>query len=175
MSFWLRHLQQQDEIRPLKCVRDNDTRWLSQLYMIRRALKLRKYLDRVLFEFGREWKEQNTTSRGTLKSGKKLPRMLLDEGKLTDNDWIALERLEKILQHYETVVKTLEGDGQVRRRRHGYEGSYGNIWDVILGMEKILGMLEKEKREADAFPDPEQFRIGVNLAWEKLEKYYKSK
>lgn len=143
--------------------------------MIRRALKLRKYLDRVLFEFGREWKEQNTTSRGTLKSGKKLPRMLRDEGKLTDNDWIAFERLEKILQHYETVVKTLEGDGQVRRRRHGYEGSYGNIWDVILGMEKILGMLEKEKREADAFPDPEQFRIGVNLAWEKLEKYYKSK
>lgn len=110
MSFWLRHLQQQDEIRPLKCVRDNDTRWLSQLSMIRRALKLRKYLDRVLFEFGWEWKEQNTTSRGTLKSGKKLPRMVLDEGKLTENDWIALERLEKILQHYETVVKTLEGN-----------------------------------------------------------------
>lgn len=41
-------------MRPLKCVGDNDTRWLSQLYMIRRALKLRKYLERVLFEFGRD-------------------------------------------------------------------------------------------------------------------------
>jgi hypothetical protein len=37
--------------------------------------------------------------------------VLFDKGKLIDNDWIALERLEKILQHYETVVKTLEGDG----------------------------------------------------------------
>jgi hypothetical protein len=28
------------------------------------------------------------------------------------------------------------------------------------------------KQLATEFPDAEQFRIGVNLAWEKLDKYY---
>jgi hypothetical protein len=43
-----------------------------------------------------------------------------------------------------------------------------------LGIEKILRMLEKEKREADTFPNPKQFQISINLAREKLEKYYKN-
>jgi hypothetical protein len=71
------------------------------------------------------------------------------------------------------VVKTLEGDGQFRIRHHGRSESYGNIWDVILGFELLLGKLEEFKQLATEFPDAEQFRIGINLAWEKLDKYYK--
>lgn len=161
--------------KPLKLIRDNATRWLSQLHMIRRALRLRPYLTRTIFEYNMEWTAGNFTSKGTMKAGRKMPRVLLPEGHLSDSDWLALERLVKILSYYETVVKILEGDGQVRRRRNGFEGSYGNIWDVILGMEEILGVLEKEKLEVASFPEPEQLRIGINLAWEKLNKYYNSR
>jgi hypothetical protein len=43
---------------------------------------------------------------------------------------------------------------------------------VINGFEFLLGKLEKYKAMAKDFPDPEQFRIGINMAWEKLDKYY---
>jgi hypothetical protein len=36
-----------------------------------------------------------------------------------------------------------------------------------------LGKLEELKQSAATLPDSEQFRIGVNLAWEKLSKYYR--
>lgn len=76
---------------------------------------------------------------------------------------------------YESVVRVLEGDGQIRRRRYGYEGLFGNVWEVILGYERLLEMLEKKKKEAGDFHDPKHFRTGINLAWDKLEKYYTSK
>jgi hypothetical protein len=63
------------------------------------------------------------------------------------------------------VVKTLEGDGQVRKRKHRFVGSYGNIWDVILGFERLMAKLETFKAEAEDFPDLKQFRIGINLVW----------
>jgi hypothetical protein len=46
------------------------------------------------------------------------------------------------------------------------------MWEVILGFEKLMGNLEDLKKHAIEFPDAEQFRIGINLAWEKLDKYY---
>ncbi|KAL6405537.1 hAT family dimerization domain protein [Ilyonectria robusta] len=87
----------------------------------------------------------------------------------------------KIIQEYnrhkqtviETVVKTLEGDGHIRRRKQGWTGSYGNIWDVVLGYELLLNTLEEYKQLAANFPDTEHFRIGINLAWDKLDEYYR--
>jgi hypothetical protein len=35
-----------------------------------------------------------------------------------------------------------------------------------------LGKLKEFKRLSTTFLNAEQFRIGVNLAWEKLDKYY---
>jgi hypothetical protein len=70
------------------------------------------------------------------------------------------------------VVRTLEGDGQLRVRRHGRSESYGNVWEVIFGFEKLMGNLENLKKHAIELYDAEQFRIGINLAWEKLDKYY---
>jgi hypothetical protein len=43
---------------------------------------------------------------------------------------------------------------------------------VILGFEELLSKLEQYKLLAAGCPDAEQFRIGINLAWDKLEKYY---
>ncbi|KAJ3453177.1 hypothetical protein MRS44_018832 [Fusarium solani] len=87
-------------------------------------------------------------------------------------DWEALYHLEAILAVFETVVKTLEGDGHIRRRKQGWTSSYGNIWDVVLGYELLLNTLEEYKQLAADFPDPEHFRIGINLAWDKLDEYY---
>jgi hypothetical protein len=47
------------------------------------------------------------------------------------------------------------------------------VWDVLLGLELLLGKLEEFKQFATKFPDVKQFRIMVNLAWEKLDKYYR--
>jgi hypothetical protein len=77
-----------------------------------------------------------------------------------------LQHLQRFLAVYETVVKTLEGDGQVRLRRYGRLASYGNVWDVIFGFELLLGRLEDFKQFAAEGPDTEQFRIGINLVWE---------
>ncbi|KAG7428544.1 hypothetical protein Forpi1262_v010222 [Fusarium oxysporum f. sp. raphani] len=82
---------------------------------------------------------------------------------LTDKDWEVLYHLEAILTVFETVVKTLEGDGHIRRRKQGWTGSYGNIWDVVLGYELLLNTLEEYKQLAADFPDPEHFRIGITL------------
>ncbi|KAK8106569.1 reverse transcriptase [Apiospora kogelbergensis] len=182
LALWLKQLQLEDTQagklnapkakKPLKVVRDNDTRWLSQLYMIRRALRLKPYLRFLVAKYKQEWEEENTNRNGMLKKSAKRPRILEDGAELTTNDWIALERLGEILGHYEDVVLTLEGDGQIRRRRHGFTGSYGNVWDTILGYEQLLTMLEDQKQQAEDFPDPEQFRIGINLAWDKLNHYY---
>jgi hypothetical protein len=52
-------------------------------------------------------------------------------------------------------VKTLEGDGLIRKRKRGYIGLYGNVWDVLNGFKFLLGKLEKYKEMAKEFPDPE--------------------
>jgi hypothetical protein len=94
----------------------------------------------------------------------KLPRYLQNANQLLDRDWEVLQHLELILTTFETVVKILEGDGQIRTRRNGWQGSYGNVWDVILAYELLLGKLEKLKQSAATLPDSKQFRISVNLA-----------
>jgi hypothetical protein len=70
------------------------------------------------------------------------------------------------------LVETLKGDGQLRTRCHSRVESYGNVWNIILGFELLLGKLEKFKQLATEFPDAEQFRVDINVAWEKLDKYY---
>ncbi|KAI8396539.1 hypothetical protein FOFC_21087 [Fusarium oxysporum] len=149
--------------KPLKLIIDNDTRWLSQLYMIRRALRLKTSIELLLIKYKAQWEDENRSKKtGQVTQAKlaKKPRILRDENQLTDKDW-------------ETVVKTLEGDGHMRRRKQGWTGSYGNIWDVVLGYELLLNTLEEYKQLAADFPDPEHFRIGINLAWEKLDEYYR--
>jgi hypothetical protein len=161
-------------IKLLQLITDNETRWLSQLYMIRRAIQLKTSIKTLLIVAREDWNKKNRSRSGIISQRKldTLPRYLRAENQLHDLDWDVLQHLESILTVFETVVKILEGDGQFRMRRHGCTESYGNIWDVLLGFELLLGKLEKFKQLATEFPDAEQFRIGVNLAWEKLDKYY---
>ncbi|KAG7423473.1 hypothetical protein Forpi1262_v014466 [Fusarium oxysporum f. sp. raphani] len=162
--------------KPLKLIIDNDTRWLSQLYMIRRALRLKTSIELLLIKYKAQWEDENRSKKtGQVTQAKlaKKPRILRDENQLTDKDWEVLYHLEAILTVFETVVKTLEGDGHIRRRKQGWTGSYGNIWDVVLGYELLLNTLEEYKQLAADFPDAEHFRIGINLAWDKLDEYYR--
>ena len=46
------------------------------------------------------------------------------------------------------------------------------FWDVVLGFEHLLDKLETWKATAERYPDPEHFRINVNLGWKKLNHYY---
>jgi hypothetical protein len=159
---------------PLRLIIDDETRWLSQLYMIRRAIQLKTSINTLLIVAREDWNQKHRSRSNIITKRKldKLPRYLRAENQLNDRDWDVLQHLEAILTVFETMVRTLEGDGQLRVRRHGRSESYGNVWDVILGFEKLMGKLEDLKQYAAEFPDAEQFRIGINLAWEKLDKYY---
>ena len=159
--------------KPLDLIIDNDTRWLSQLYMIRRALTLRPFVEQLVLKHRQKWEQDNRSRRtGNLRKSAKEPRICLEENQLTANDWDVLDHLAKLLGFYEDAVKTLEGDGQQRRRKRGWVGSYGNVWEVIQGFEFLLEVLEDYKQLASEIPDAKHFRININLGWEKLNKYY---
>ncbi|KAF6528009.1 hypothetical protein HZS61_008311 [Fusarium oxysporum f. sp. conglutinans] len=158
--------------KPLDVVLDNDTRWLSQLYMIRRALQLRDHIELLIARYRVEFEQQHKTKRGTTKKSAKLPYICEPEHQLSDKDWEVLEIFSQLLGYYECTIKMLEGDGQIRKRKRGWMGSYGNIWDVIQGFEFLLDKLEDYKAMAERFPDAEHFRININLGWQKLDKYY---
>ncbi|KPA35654.1 hypothetical protein FLAG1_11631 [Fusarium langsethiae] len=149
LSYLLRGVQQVDmdqsidprvrARKPLNIVVDNDTRWLSQLYMIRRAIKLRPYLDVMILKHKQAWEQDNRSKKtGLMRRSAVQPRICLSENQLSDKDWDVLEHLATILGFYEVTVKTLEGDGIQRKRKRGWVDSYGNIWDVIQGFEFLI-------------------------------------
>jgi hypothetical protein len=53
----------QPQKTPLRLIIDNNTRWLSQLYMIRRALMLKTSLKLLLLRAGEEWDQENMSRR----------------------------------------------------------------------------------------------------------------
>ncbi|KAG7414965.1 hypothetical protein Forpi1262_v016895 [Fusarium oxysporum f. sp. raphani] len=158
--------------KPLDVILDNDTRWLSQLYMIRRALLLRDYIERLIAHHRIDFEQQNKAKRGGPNKSLTLPFICQPENQLSDKDWEVVEIFAQILSYYEATIKMLEGDGQIRKRKRGWTGSYGNIWDVIQGFEFLLEQLERFKDIAKDFPDTEHFRININLGWQKLNEYY---
>ncbi|KAM0664329.1 hypothetical protein ACQRIU_006912 [Beauveria bassiana] len=101
-----------------------------------------------------------------------MPSICREENKLDDQDWAVLEAFGNILQSFEDAVKALEGDGIQRRRKQGHFESYGNVWDVVVGYEFLLAELEKAKAKVLQYPEPEHFKVNINLAWKKLDEYY---
>jgi hypothetical protein len=159
--------------KPLIVVLDNETRWLSQLHMIRRALKLRPCLETLVLKHKQEWERENTSKRSKrLRASAVMPAICRDENKLNDVDWSVLEAFRDILQNFEDAVKALEGDGIRRKRKKGYFESYGDVWDVIVGYEFLLAELEKAKAIVDQYPESEHFSVNINLGWKKLDEYY---
>ncbi|KAL9572117.1 hypothetical protein ACKAV7_003834 [Fusarium commune] len=114
--------------KPLDVVLDNDTRWLSQLYMIRRALQLRDHIELLIARYRVEFEQQHKTKRGTTKKSAKLPYICEPEHQLSDKDWEVLEIFSQLLGYYECTIKMLEGDGQIRKRKRGWMGSYAYRW-----------------------------------------------
>jgi hypothetical protein len=168
----LREIQRQDIEKSwpgsLDVIVDNNTRWLSQFYMISRAIQLRPYIEAVISEV------RHDVSRPRRKGARqgKLPPCLEDDALLTEEDWETIEYYHKLLRHFETCVKKLEGDGKLRIRNGGKEAAYGLMQDVCPAYEWLMGHLEEAKLCADQTPEPAHFRANINLAWVKLNKYY---
>lgn len=101
-----------------------------------------------------------------------IPLYLQDESELTDKDWVVVNLFAEVLQDFEDALLVLEGDGQFRPRKGGRMEADGTIWDVLFGFEHLLEKLETWKATAERYPDPEHFRININLGWLKLNEYY---
>lgn len=107
--------------KSLDLIIDNDTRWLSQLYMIRRALTLGPFVEQLVLKHRQQWEQDNRSRRtGNLRKSAKEPQICLEENQLPTNDWDVLDHLAKLLGFYEDAVKTLEGDGQQAETRVGW-------------------------------------------------------
>ncbi|PWI64602.1 hypothetical protein PCL_09496 [Purpureocillium lilacinum] len=156
--------------KPLDVVRDNQTRWLSTFYMIRRGLKLRPFLEdlveKTTIEFNRE-------RRNGMRRKEEMPLCLREESLLSEKDWMVIELMEKVLVDFEEALRMLEGDAQRRIRKGGHVEAYGNMWDVASTYEFLMDRLEEWKATAENHPDPEHFKININLGWDKLNEYYK--
>ncbi|KAK8120366.1 restless-like transposase [Apiospora kogelbergensis] len=167
--------------KPLHLVKDNQTRWLGSLYMIRRALRVRIYFEQLKVKYKLQWEQENRGRDGHLRpsAAANIPVFLDDDNWLSGNDWVALEHVETILTSFESVLKKLEGDGQIRHRATGLRGSYGNVWDVLPSYEFLLKQLEDTRRIANGIPDPIQFKFYyASLAfhpaygWAKISHFW---
>jgi hypothetical protein len=110
--------------KALEWVLDNDTRWLSQYYMMERALVLEPFYEAFLEESFHQWKKYHARKGTTspLKGAQhKLPRFLEDENRLTPDDWTVIRLLKKLLEDFEKVMRDLEGDGKLRQHNEKWK------------------------------------------------------
>ncbi|KAG7404643.1 hypothetical protein Forpi1262_v015756 [Fusarium oxysporum f. sp. raphani] len=137
--------------------------------MMRRGLKLRPFLEdlieKVTIEFNRE-------RRNGVRRKEEMPLCLCEESLLSENDWKVVELMEEVLVDFEEALRMLEGDAQRRPRKGGRVEAYGNMWDVASTYEFLMERLEEWKAVAGNYPDPEHFRVNINLGWCKLNDYY---
>jgi hypothetical protein len=82
--------------KPLHVILDNDTRWLSQLYMIRPALLLRDYIERLIAHHRIDFEQQNKAKRGGPKKSLTLPFICQLDNQLSDKDWEVVEIFAQI-------------------------------------------------------------------------------
>ena len=68
--------------------------------------------------------------------------------------------------------KSLQGDGQKRKRHGGVEQAMGLMTDVMEAFEFLLKGLETAKERIDEYPEPKQFAVNIKLGWAKLDEYY---
>jgi hypothetical protein len=146
---------------PVDVIIDNDTRWLSQYYMIKRLIRLRPYYDDFI-----QW------ARRRAPPCIRQSPCLEETSFINDNDWAVLEAFHDLLHDFHIVVMRLEGDGQSRQRSTGVIQRFGLMTDVLMAFELLLGTLEKTKSLIAEYPEPEQFAVNINLGWDKLNQYY---
>ncbi|KAF4944942.1 hypothetical protein FGADI_12324 [Fusarium gaditjirri] len=151
----LRRLQGDDPDKnypgTLDVVLDNCIRWLSQYYMIERAIKLRRYLEELV----------DITIQSNRNS---LPSCLEEDNILTDADLEALNWFSNILAMFNSCLLRLEGDCQVRLRKGGAEAQYGMVWQVAIAYEFLLSTLERAKTESADRPESSYLSACINSA-----------
>ncbi|KAI8395983.1 hypothetical protein FOFC_21513, partial [Fusarium oxysporum] len=150
LSYLLRGVQQADmdqsidprvrARKPLNIVVDNDTRWLSQLYMIRRAIKLRPYLDFYKIYFHPALlRNTNNNKYYTILDETPIYYVALalhpayrwgwfEEHWGKHPDWIATAK-EMVQEVWETEYRNLEvvlspGNEPVAKRRRKYQNAF---------------------------------------------------
>ncbi len=127
----LRKLQEEDPDKDypgtLDVILDNSTRWLSQYYMIKHAIKLRRYLEELMDLVLQSSKKHARSRPRVTQARTPLPTCLLEENQLTEQDWDALGWFNTILAMFDSCLLRLEGDGQTRARKGGTETRYGMI------------------------------------------------
>ncbi|OAQ57863.1 restless-like transposase [Pochonia chlamydosporia 170] len=140
--------------KPVDVVLDNQTRWLSTLYMIRRGLMLRPFLEDLVEKVTLEFRKG---CRNGVRRREEIPLCLREESLLSEKDWKVIELMDKVLLDFEEALRMLEGDAQSRgAQRRPYRGI----------------RLEEWKATAANYPDPEHVKININLGWDKLNEYY---
>jgi hypothetical protein len=163
-------------------IMDNATRWNSSEAMMERGYQLRNPLDSLVQAEVTEWDQYVAmrTGKGTRpmpKRSRKKPAIVDD--KMSSEDWAVIAEYLAILKPLKIATKRLEG-----RPEEGMEslvlaliptdrtiGKYGAIWEVLLTMEWLLKLLEESKMQHEHDEEP-YLRIGCNLGWMKLDKYY---
>jgi hAT family C-terminal dimerisation region len=85
----------------------------------------------------------------------------LKEDVLSLDEWSQLEEIESILAPFQEVTKRLEGNAK--------ECYHGSIWEALPAVEVLLMHLERLKE----IHKTGYIATSVNLAWAKLEEYYK--
>jgi hypothetical protein len=146
--------------KPFDVVPDNQTRWLSTFYMIRRGPKLRPFLEDLVEKTTIEF---NGESRNNMRRKEGMPSCLCEESVLSEKDCMVIELMEKVLVDFEEALRMLEGNAKRRIRKGGGAETYRNIWDVASTYEFLIDRLEEWKVTAENHPNPEHFKININL------------
>jgi hypothetical protein len=170
LTYQLRKLQAEnpdfDEAgnakQPVDVVVDNDTRWLSQYYMIKRLIRLRSWYDDII-QFAQRRAAPLHLRRSHCVEASSI---------ITDSDWAVLIAFQDLLHNFHIVVMRLEGDG-FNRDRYGDVQRFGLMPDVLMAFELLLSTLEKVRNDLHLYPEPEQFADNINHGWEKLDFYYR--
>ncbi|KAM3536991.1 hypothetical protein ARSEF1564_010088 [Beauveria bassiana] len=110
--------------------------------------------------------------RSGLSRREEMPLCVREESILGENDWKVIQLMDSVLVDFEEALRMLEGDSQKRARRGGHIEAYGNMWDVASTYEFLMERLEEWKATAENYPDPEHFKVNINLGWDKLNEYY---
>ncbi|KAK2926541.1 Ribonuclease H-like superfamily [Fusarium oxysporum f. sp. vasinfectum] len=147
-------------------VTDNATRWNSSEAMMERGYQLRNALDSLVQAEVTEW--NNYVARRTQNGTKPMPKKsrtkpAIVDDKMSVEDWSVITEYLAILKPLKIATKRLEGRPK--------EGKFGAIWEVLLTMEWLLKHLEEFKVQHELDEEP-HLRIGCNLGWMKLDRYY---
>ena len=134
--------------RPVDVVLDNDTRWLSQYYMIKRLLRLQPFYEEFMAKAKRVFREGR---KGEAR--RKLHPCLEESSFITEDDWAVLRTFDEILSDFHVVVQALQGDGQPRCRSSGVREAFGSMTDVLEAFEFLLGKLEDAKLHVEKLPE----------------------